>query len=218
MGLTGFNENTINECLRGVTQAYSNLNAALRGETQKSFVNEMPKYWASPDAVKFFGEFKTNFDALIDETNTVYDSIYNSITSAGQYWAQATGLGMWYPSVTFTKIERKIDITCITDKFSDGNRGVYEDEAQDHATVLEDVLANINTQLQATYEAAENSGFLGQGQQEQLRTTLEALKNKMKDVFGGQVTAVKGAIKDTVTAYQNISSDVKSKAFGKTQQ
>lgn len=85
----GYNASDVIASIRAVNNAYNALMVALVNTTQSQFVNQMQDNWASEDAYQFFNlSFKPAIDEITSNATKVFQSVVDSMNSAGRAWAE----------------------------------------------------------------------------------------------------------------------------------
>lgn len=206
MAMTGFDPALVSGSIIKVKDAYNDLVAALGTEMQINFVDPMTNYWACPDAQTFFvRNFKPAIDDLLQQSHVIFESVVNSMNSAGQAWARQTGATWSIKS--FGGALKTIDVSNIKENIN-GVRGVDEEQANSTAERLNTIASNAEAALTKASLAVQNCGFIGRDQEQRLLNSLGTIKNKVNDSSAKLTSATKTAINDTVSAYGTLAVNV----------
>jgi len=79
VSIIGFNPDLLRASIREVQNAYNSFMVQISTNIQNNFVNELALYWGDNQAQMFFANFKESIDSLIVESNTVFQSVFNSM-------------------------------------------------------------------------------------------------------------------------------------------
>ncbi|HIS38946.1 MAG TPA: hypothetical protein IAB45_05495 [Candidatus Onthousia faecavium] len=209
MAMTGFNPELVNSTINRVSQSYENLNNVLVDSMQNKIINGLSDKWACNVAVEFFNNFTQVYNQFLNETDNTFDSIYNSISSAGQAWANSTETS--YVPPRFSTFHKKVNSSCIQENIG-GVRGIDREQANSVAAILP-VLASSASTICASLEAAvQNSGFLGDGQEESLVAKIKSISSNLNKIVEDVNTQFRSAVDNTVSAYGDLAGEV-SRAF-----
>jgi len=210
MGLTGFDPSVVNSSLNAINSAYENLIGALGNDIQQQFIGGMADKWACNDAIRFFNEiFKPEIDRLIAGTNDTFQSVFASMNSAAQAWANNTESS--YSPVSFSAISVTMNVGGIVENIG-GVRGIDVDQANIVAGKLPTIAETAKSALTAAQQAVQNCGFIGGNQASNLIGKLGEIKQKIDGVTETITIASKEAIAATVTKYADTEGKV-SRAF-----
>ncbi len=212
MALTGFDPTIVNTSVSGVVSAYNNLCTALNTEMQSKFFEGMADKWACKYAQDFFSNAKTKIDALINAANITFQSIVDSMNSAGSAWANDTGAS--FSPMSFTTNASTIDSSCIQENIA-GVRGIDLQSADSTATSsLGTVVSNSDSALSEAKSAVASCGFIGGSQQQNLTTSLNTIQTNIHSVMDDLSTSFKADISQTVTQYGDTEGKVSSAFSG----
>jgi len=212
MAMTGFNPDAVTTSINGVKSAYDALITALGDEMQNQFVGGMANVWACNEAIGFFRDsFKPTIDQLINDSNTIFNSVVSSMNSAAQNWAAQTKSS--WSGITLTVNDKKIDISSVRENIG-GDRGIDPVEAQNVANKLPLIAESAKNALVQAQNAVQTCGFLGGGQAQSLAQSLTTIKNNIDSATQTITTATKNAIQNTVNTYGTIETNVSSAFSG----
>lgn len=210
MSLTGFDPDLVNGSINNVKSAYENLIQVLGDDMQNQFVVGMSDKWACTDAQNFFNNnFKPAIDNLIQGATTIFESVVNSMNSAGQAWASQTESA--YAPVSFAAINKSIDTSSIRENIA-GVRGVDLSAATTVAGKLSSIATSANSALTSAQQAVQNCGFVGGSMESNLVSALGVIKSKIDTATEELFTETKSAVDATVQRYGNQEGKV-SEAF-----
>ena len=210
MAMTGFDPSIVNSSIGSVKTAYQDLITALGDEMQNQFVAGMADKWACNQAQHFFtNAFKPAIDSLISSSNVTFESVVNSMNSAGNAWAQQTESS--YSPQSFSMINKNIDASVIRENVN-GIRGIDLDAANAVAAKLPAIAESAKSALTQAQNAVQNSGFIGGSQQANLVNSLGTIKSKIDAATEEITSETKNAIDATVANYSNTEGKI-SEAF-----
>ena len=215
MAMVGYDPEVVNQAIRNVKSAYESLINVLGDRMQNEFVGGMEDKWAAPQAQRFFQDsFKPAIDSIIQSSTSTFESVVLSMNSAGQAWASQTESS--YSPQTFSPITKTIDVGGIRSEFNtkDGGRliGIDKDLAVAVADKLPSLASDANQALSDAQSAVQNSGFVGENQQENLVNSLGQIKTKIDEVVNNITNETKTAIVQTVENYGDRGGEI-AKAF-----
>ena len=210
MALTGFNPEVVNSSINNVKNAYENLIKAIGDDMQRDFIGGMSDKWACNQAQTFFNDaFKPTIDGLIQSSNTIFESIVNSMNSAGQAWASQTDSS--YSTQSFSVISKAMDTSVIRENIG-GVRGIDLASTEPVAAKLPVIAEAAKNALTNAQQAVQECGFMGGNQASNLINSLGVVKNKIDSAIQEITTASKNAIETTLQSYSNTEGKV-SQAF-----
>ncbi len=206
MAMTGFDPELVYNCIKSEQNAYETIVEALGDTMQSSFVDKMGTLWACNQAQKFFNNsFKPAIDDTIRACTTTFESVVNSINSAGQAWAARTESS--YSPQSFKASYKVIDTSVIKENIG-GIRGIDLEAASATVIGLSAVQTALNTALALAKTAVQNSGFLGQNQEETLISKLNEISTSIDDVFSQTSDELKTYMQETTTAYGDTGTKI----------
>lgn len=198
-GMTGFDPELVHNCISQEQKAYETIIGALGDNMQSSFVDKMGTLWACNQAQTFFNSsFKPAIDETIKSCTKTFESVINSINSAGQAWAQQTDSS--YSPQSFNAISKTIDTSVIQENIG-GIRGIDLEAATATVTGLAAVQTALGTALALAKSAVQNSGFIGQNQAESLISSLNTISNRINELFSETREVINDYMQNTTTAY-----------------
>lgn len=210
MALTGFNPDVVSSSINSVKSAYENLIRVLGDEMQNQFVQGMADKWACNQAQSFFNDtFKPAIDGLINKSNLVFESVVNSMNSAGQAWASETNSA--YSPQSFSLISKSIDTSVIQENIQ-GVRGIDLEQASAVASKLSTISENAKSALSNAQQAVQNCGFIGGNQADSLISSLTTIKTNIDSVTEEITSQSRNAIERTIADYSNTEGKI-SQAF-----
>ncbi len=210
MALTGFNPEVVNSSINNVKNAYENLIKAIGDDMQRDFIGGMSDKWACNQAQTFFNDaFKPTIDGLIQSSNTIFESIVNSMNSAGQAWASQTDSS--YSTQSFSVISKTMDTSVIRENIG-GVRGIDLASTEPVAAKLPVIAEAAKNALTNAQQAVQECGSMGGNQASNLINSLGVVKNKIDSAIQEITTASKNAIETTLQSYSNTEGKV-SQAF-----
>lgn len=210
MAMTGFDPSVVTTSINAVNNAYKELINQLGNEMQSKFVVGMSDKWACVNAQTFFRDaFKPSVDELIINSNRVFESVISAMNSAGRAWASSTGSS--YSQVSFSTIEKKIDISSIKENIG-GVRGIDLQSSGSVINQLPVIASAAGSALTSAQQAVQNCGFIGGNQANNLISSLGTIKSRINAAVTDLTNEAKAAMEQTVSTYTDTEGKV-SKAF-----
>lgn len=210
MAMVGYDPEVVNQAIRNVKSAYESLINVLGDRMQNEFVGGMEDKWAAPQAQRFFQDsFKPAIDSIIQSSTSTFESVVSSMNSAGQAWASQTESS--YSPQTFSPITKTIDVGGIRREINLGDKkliGIDKDLAVTVADKLPSLATDAKQALSDAQSAVQNSGFVGENQQENLVNSLGQIKTKIDEVVNNITNETKTAIVQTVENYGDTGGEV----------
>lgn len=209
MALTGFDPAVVYAAISKVQQSYNELTEAIDRHT-KTFVEGMSTRWACNYAQSFFND---SFAPIVKElyrTNTaIYESVVNSMNSAGQAWANNTNSA--YNQSSFSAMPDTVDVSMIQENIN-GVRGIDLQEASNVAGKLSLLAEDAMKALGGARSAVNESGFFEGNMQSELCGSLDRIQKNISDALNRIINDTKTAIDKTVETYKTTEGEV-SRAF-----
>lgn len=210
MALTGFDPSVVQSSINAVINAYNELMQALGNDMQTQFIVGMSDKWACNEAINFFNQsFKPSIDSLITSSDSTFESVVNSMNSAGRAWAEDTKSS--YNPVSFSPRNIKMDTGSIVENIG-GVRGIDLANAGTIAAKLPQIASSASSALSNAQVAVQNCGFIGGNQASNLINSLGTIKTKISQATNELTDATKSAIDATVANYGDLEGRV-SQAF-----
>lgn len=205
MALTGFDPSVVNQSIGAVKNAYNELINVLGDQVQNQFVDGMADKWACNNAQTFFANFKSVLDSLITDSNTVFESVVSSMSSAAAAWASDTNTE--YSTTSLEVISKTINVEGIQENIA-GVRGVDVDTATTTAGTLTTISANAESALSNAEQAVQQCGFIGGEQASNLIASLGKIKANISNAFTELSTSAKSGIEQTVSQYSDTAGKI----------
>lgn len=211
---TGTNVEEVSTSINGVIKAYNDLYDAINNTFQHSFIDAMSNLWACNEAKRFFADVKTDMDAIISETNLVFESVVKAMNDAADVWS-STG-GSSFARIAFSTIPSTINVENIRESIN-GVQGVSLTSANTTAkTSLETVNNAVESAISKAKLAVASNGFKGGNQSANLQESLEKIGNDITRIIRTLSDNVNNRIQETVELYGDIAAKVSS-AFAGTE-
>lgn len=212
VSIIGFNPDMLRMSIKEVQVAYNNFMLQISTNMQNNFVNELALYWGDNQAQMFFTKFKNSIDSLINESNNVFQSVFDSMNDAGKMWTSAKSPNNIWIEVPFERVNPTIDISLIKNNIDglvsmDTNTVVNVTNSSLNSISLEAIRALDDAQL-----AVQNCGFVGGTSTTNLCISLRKIKTRVGDLVQSLIESSKRSIEASASDYINIESQV-SEAF-----
>ena len=212
ISIIGFNPDLLRNSIREVQIAYNNFMVQISTNIQNNFVNELALYWGDNQAQMFFVSFKNSIESLINESNTVFQSVFDSMNDAGRVWTSTKSPDTIWNEIPFERINPIIDISLIKNKIDglismDTNTVVNVTNSSLNAISLEAIKA-----LEEAQRAVQNCGFVGGNSADNLCVSLGKIKTRVGELVQNIIESSKRSIEASASDYINIEAQV-SDAF-----
>lgn len=212
VSIIGFNPNLLIKSIKEVQIAYNNFMVQISTNVQNNFVNELALYWGDNQAQMFFATFKESIESLINESNTVFQSVFDSMNDAGKVWTSNKSPDSIWTEIPFERINPTIDISQIKSNID----GLI---SMDTKTVVNVTNSSLNTisleairALEEAQKAVQDCGFVGGTSGDNLCISLGKIKTRVGELVQSLIEKSKRAIEASANDYINIESQV-SDAF-----
>ena len=203
----GTNFEEITACLQTIQTSINEFDECIPGRVQKDVIEPMSSDWADERAVRVFGIFGDTMNELLTNVHNVFNSIGQSINSAATAWASSHEAS--FSRVDLNVPDSKLDVSPIKTDIN-GDRGVIIESAQSSISKLTQISASALGDLENIARAAASSGFLGGGQGEQLKATLDNIKTKINSAINEIYTTAMDEMQKTWEEYGQVGQQVKS--------
>ena len=210
MALTGYDPSTVSTAIDNVNSSYTAILTALVDTNKSSFVDPMSAIWGSPQAKKFFTDYKNVITSMCTEVTNVFKSVVESMSSAASSLASIAGAS--WGAKELSAVTKELDVSCIKEDIG-GVIGIDQQQATSIASQLDTILQAVRTALQEARTAVSNSGFVGGEMQSSLLSSLIKIDTNISNSFTEVKSQVVQAIQETVDTYTTTSTNVSS-AFG----
>ncbi len=207
----GWNPSEATASIKAVQSAYGDLMKVLIFDMQSQFVSPMGDYWACQEAVDFFGNFETAINSIIRGANKTCGSIISSMNSAASSWAQSQK--ETWASIYFAAVEGQISVDMIKTEIN-GDKGVDDTNASSTVGKLATLKSAADGHLTKLSSAVDNCGFLGGGQAEALKSSVNKIKSDLDKAIGELTDAANKGITATVEAYGSLATNVQNAFHG----
>ena len=209
---TGYNESEVTQTIEKMINSYNELYDVLSIEMQKNFVDVLASKWASHYAVEFFNtKFKPSLDTLLDNVNSIFDSVVRTIINAAMSWAQTSGTIFSHNGLNLKSL--KIDVSSIKENI-DGIRG-FNTDMDSTVSYLQTISNKTDEILVSVILAVQESGFIGGDMQDSLMSNFTIIKNKLSSDISDLINLIKDYINNTVTEYNRVAAQTKD-SFAQT--
>ena len=210
MALTGFDPSLVKGAVNAINQASQDIEKALFDTNYNSFVSPMSAIWGSPQAVKFFGEYRKAVLEINKEVSKTLTSVFDSMNSAASNLAAIAG-SSWARLTPWRSI-KDLDVSCVKDNIN-GVIGIDTQQATNLSSQMQTIVTAIGQALQEAVTAVDNSGFIGGEMQSSLKSSLTKIRTNIAHTFNELRSQVSTAINETATQYGTTSTNISS-AFG----
>ena len=218
MALLGTNNEAIKTSLSGIDSAYKAVITELKDNMQTKFVDEMATKWACHEAQEFFGKFKEVVDGLLKDTYTTFDSIIDSINSAGKAWATEQGdSSVWTDHNFSAQGAETISVDCIKENLN-GDRGIDDGAKTFTLTTLDRIYINADNALESARTSVNSTGFLGGDQETTLQSSIKSIRDNLSKTIQTLKTDAVNAIDATVEKYKQVGTKVTNAFSGSSEQ
>ena len=212
ISIIGFNPDLLRQSIKEIQNAYNNFMTQISTNMQNNFVNELALYWGDNQAKMFFTTFKESVDALINESNTVFQSVFDSMNDAARVWTSNKSPDSIWTEIPFERINPIIDISLIKSNID----GLVSMDTKTVVSVtnssLNSIFLEATRALDDAQRAVQNSGFVGGTSADNLCISLGKIKTRVSELIKNLIDTSKKAIESSANDYVNIESQV-SDAF-----
>lgn len=212
MALTGLNPEQATSAITEINNAHGDIIVALINSNYNSFVSPMSAVWGSPQAVEFFKKYQTTIRNMQMQIQKTFSSVINAMNSAASNLSAIAG-ATWASTPLQWHTQEPIDVSCIKESIN-GVVGIDQAQATTIAAQLSTVLSGIQAGLARAVTAVRSSGFVGEGMQESLVSSLTAIESSISDTFDTLITDVNTAMQNTVDTYTTTSTNINSAFAG----
>jgi len=214
LNAVGFNPDLLRNSIREVQNAYNNFMLQISTNIQNNFVNELALYWGDNQAQIFFANFKNSVESLINESNVVFQSVFDSMNDAGRLWTSSKMSNYIWNEISFERVNPTIDISLIKSNID----GMV---TMDIATVISVTNSSLNAvsleaikALEDAQRAVQGCGFVGGSSLSNLCLSLTKIKTRVGDLVKSLIEQSKRAIEGSASDYINIESQVADAFLG----
>ncbi|MBQ9011194.1 MAG: hypothetical protein IJ093_00910 [Bacilli bacterium] len=203
----GFNPDVVNAAITKINEAYTAIATAIGSETQNQFVQYVSENWAAPQAQKYFAKVDEAFNSLKASIDTIFQSVADSMNSAGSIWSGVTGRP--FNRVSYTKSSEKIDVSIIKESIN-GVSGITTDCGSTAKSRLSTIMNKIDSELgkaAAAVSSPDVSGFT-QGASGSLAASLKQIQSNVSSTSNDLTTGLGNATQSTVETYQEAESKI----------
>lgn len=212
VSIIGFNPDLLRKSIKEVQIAYNNFMTQISTNVQNNFVNELALYWGDNQARMFFTTFKGSIEALINESNTVFQSVFDSMNDAARIWTSTKCPDSIWTEIPFERINPTIDISLIKSNID----GLVSMDTKTVVVVTDSSLNSISLEATKALDDAQRAvldcGFVGGTSADNLCISLGKIKTRVGELVQTLITKSKSAIEASANDYINIESQV-SDAF-----
>ena len=215
VSLIGFNPDLLRKSIRDVQVAYNNFMVQISTNIQNNFVNELALYWGDNQAQMFFNTFKERVESLINESNIVFQSVFDSMNDAGKVWTSTKSPGCIWAEIPFERVNPIIDISQIKSSID----GLVSMDTKTVVNVTDSCLNSISIESMRALEEAQRAvidcGFVGGTSADSLCMSLGKIKARVSELVQSLISISKRAVEASANDYINIEAQV-SDAFSGT--
>jgi len=200
---SGFNPGKVQTSIKAVIQANSELMDCLKNKMAEKFISPMGEAWACKEAVDFFASLKETLDNLIIKSDRVFQSVVDTMNQNAENWARGTESESSFSRIPYHNTILKTDVSMIKENINE-ERGINESAANSAVDTLAGIKDACDKALVSAERAVSECGFIGESQAENLRASLQDIKQNISDSFGEYTNTTKTRIKETITKYGDI--------------
>lgn len=212
LSIIGFNPELLKKSINDVQIAYNNFMTQISTNIQNNFVNELALYWGDNQAQMFFASFKSSVDSLINESNIVFQSVFDSMNDAGRIWTSTKSPDYIWSEIPFERVNPQIDISLIK-KSIDGMISMDTETVVNIANgSLNSILLESTKALEDAQIAVMDCGFVGGTSASNLCISLGKIKTRIGELVEELIENSKRAVEASATDYVNLETKV-SDAF-----
>lgn len=216
---TGYNKEQVEELRSAINTTAQSAAEGIIEKLGSGIITPISAAWFAPEAIEFFEKFAEVVAQSGANIQTIFETFKQYIEEAGANWAQNTG-GEVPVLPTLDEITLNLDISAIKEKASNGDVGVFENDAMAVAnglnSVQEDIKANLES-LAKQLDAA--TAFIGGSQAESIQNCFVAVSGEVHRIFSYLTEgedSLRGALTKSVEKYGDVSESI-STAFGTSQ-
>lgn len=212
VSIIGFNPDMLRTSIREVQSAYNNFMTQMSTNIQNNFVNELALYWGDNQAQMFFTKFKSSIDSIINESNNVFQSVFDSMNDAGKLWTSTKSPNSIWSEIPFERVNPTLDISLIKNNIDglismDTNTVINVTNSSLNSVMLEATRA-----LEDAQRAVQECGFVGGNSATNLCISLGKIKTRVGELVQNILESSKRSIEASASDYINIEAQV-SDAF-----
>ena len=212
VSIIGFNPDMLRTSIREVQSAYNNFMTQMSTNIQNNFVNELALYWGDAQAQMFFTKFKSSIDSIINESNNVFQSVFDSMNDAGKLWTSTKNPNSIWSEIPFERVNPTLDISLIKNNIDglismDTNTVINVTNSSLNSVMLEATRA-----LEDAQRAVQECGFVGGNSATNLCVSLGKIKTRVGELVQNILESSKRSIEASASDYINIEAQV-SDAF-----
>ena len=202
---SGFNSELVRTSISKVVNSSNDLMKSLKEEMGSKFISPMGDAWACKEAVDFFASLKETLDDLIKKSDSVFQSVVDTMNQGAKNWAISTGNEGVFSPVSYHNYAGRTDVGMIKENIG-GERGINKGAADSATATLASIKASCDKALTSASQAVDSCGFIGGSQAENLKTSLNEIKTNISNSFDEYVNSTKKGIDETITKYGNIET------------
>ena len=189
MAFYGVNPSNLENAITNVNSAYADLYTAILN-TSSTYMSGLAACWGNKNGKDFGEDLERTINQFLKNVTKVFDSVNDSMNSAGKIWNRNNGDGSFSP-VGFNSKNGDIQNTIRT-AMPNGDEGL--DEA---------IASKVSEAVVAAKQAVSNTGFLGGGQEAALQNSISSIASQVDEIeakIASEVSKITG---------KNIESSVK---------
>lgn len=201
MAFYGVNPSNLENAITNVNSAYADLYTAILN-TSSTYMSGLAACWGNKNGKDFGEDLERTINQFLKNVTKVFDSVNDSMNSAGKIWNRNNGDGSFSP-VGFNSKNGDIQNTIRT-AMPNGDEGL--DEAivnSETETYMNDLASKVSEAVVAAKQAVSNTGFLGGGQEAALQNSISSIASQVDEIeakIASEVSKITG---------KNIESSVK---------
>ena len=208
ISIIGFNPDMLRLSMRTVQVAYNSFMMQISTNIQNNFINELALYWGDNRAQMFFTKFKESIEAVIDESNNVFQTVFDAMNDAGKLWTSTKSPNTIWNEVPFERVNPRLDISLIKSNID----GLVSMDTYTVINVtsssLNSVMVEATKALDEAQRAVQDCGFVGGNSTNNLCMSLTMIKTRVGELLQNVIEYSKKTIESSATDYINTEAQI----------
>ena len=181
--ISGYNKEEVEELRDKINSTAQQVGENVIEELENGIIKPISLAWYAEEAQEYFETFAEQVKAKGETIREVFDDFRSDIEKAGVEWAEKTK-GAVPHLAKLDDVELKLDVSSIKKIDALGNRGLNEYRVQAVVSGLDDVEANIKSNLSSLAdELGVESAFLGHGQAKAIQSCFVNITSEIHKIF-----------------------------------
>ena len=214
ISIIGFNPDMLRLSMRTVQVAYNSFMMQISTNIQNNFINELALYWGDNRAQMFFTKFKESIEAVIDESNNVFQTVFDAMNDAGKLWTSTKSPNTIWNEVPFERVNPRLDISLIKSNID----GLVSMDTYTVINVtsssLNSVMVEATKALDEAQRAVQDCGFVGGNSTNNLCMSLTMIKTRVGELLQNVIEYSKKTIESSATDYINTEAQISDRFNG----